>query len=434
MAILQEIKVPLLSVNDTSITVLEMNFKNGDPVKKGSVVLIFETSKTTYELASESDGFVQYRCVAGEDYEVNETVAAIFSDVTEAILEQPSVQSKQQTAPKKMRELETVWEGETIFSPEANRLIESSRIDKSVFSGKDFVSKFDVEELLGISKKEKNIATSAPTKTQNKTQVAVDHTKVIVEKLTSAKKREIEYLKEIQSAGLTSTIDMVIETEGIFFSLNKSLRYLKNSLLPVIIYEGGRLLKKYDLLNAYFTGEGVAKYRNVNIGFAADIGKGLKVLKIANTADKTIHEIETDIMELSNRYLDDILQIDDLTDITFTITDLSAEGASSFRPLVNMMNSGILGISSVDEKLQRCTLNLTFDHRVTEGKLVTQFLKELKERVESYKASNPMSTVEINCYKCMKSVKDDLSDVGFMKCMTTSGTEGYICQSCLNGF
>ena len=132
--------------------------------------------------------------------------------------------------------------------------------------------------------------------------------------------------------------------------------------------------------------DAIAYYKEINVGFAIDINKGLKVLKVANTSVKTVLEIELEIMELSNRYIDENLDITDLTDIGFTVTDLSAEGVAFFKPLINMMNSAILGVSSIDEKLHSCMLSLTFDHRVTEGKLAAQFLGELKGRIESYQS------------------------------------------------
>ena len=46
MALLQEIAVPLLAVNDTSLSVVEMNFVSGQFVKKGDYIMVFETSKT----------------------------------------------------------------------------------------------------------------------------------------------------------------------------------------------------------------------------------------------------------------------------------------------------------------------------------------------------------------------------------------------------
>lgn len=440
MALLQEIAVPLLAVNDTSLTVVEMNFSNGQYVKKGDHLMVFETSKTTYDVEAEADGYIQYLCELEKDYEVNEIVAKIFSEenevekITVAPIYKDSVAPK--AAPAAFSQI-AVWEGETLFSAAAVSLIEASGLAKSSFNKKDFVSRRDVEDFLGIGKHEVSATAKKDSTIANKKKTAlpVDAAKVIVEKLSSNKKREIEYLSEVQSTGLTSTININIETEGIFTHMNQSLQYLKNSLLPVIIYETSRLLKKYPLLNGYFTGEAIALYKEANAGFAIDIDKGLKVLKIAAADEKQIGAIEEEIMRLSNDYLDDRLKIEDLTDITFTITDLSSEGVSFFRPLVNMMNSAILGVSAIDEKLQRCMLSLTFDHRVTEGKLVAQFLSELKQRLESYQSKyHPRLNQNITCFKCYKTLKEDLGGTGFVKCITPEGNEGYICQSCLKGF
>jgi pyruvate/2-oxoglutarate dehydrogenase complex dihydrolipoamide acyltransferase (E2) component len=438
MALLQEITVPLLAVNDTTLTVVDVAFPNGQPVKKGDIILVFETSKTTYEVVAEADGFVQYLCEAGRDYDVNEVVAKIFTSTSEIIKDQVRP-VQQEAAPQVQRvEYSTVnnWTGDTLFSMEAIRLIESLHIDRSVFKGRDFVSGQDVEEFKGINGTvNKKVIEPVVTQQPKKTVVPVDASKVVVERLSSNKKREIEFLSSVQSTGLTSTINVTVNTEGIFVHLNRSLKYFKNSLLPVIIYETARLLQKYPALNGYFTGDGIAYYKDVNVGFAIDIDKGLKVLKINAAANKALTEVEENIMELSTSYLDDTLQLDDLIDITFTITDLSSEGVAFFTPLVNMMNSAILGVSAIDEKLQRCTLSCTFDHRVTEGKLVAVFLKELANRIESYRATDFTHSVkDIICYKCSKSLEEELGDVGFVKSITPDGKEGYICQSCLKGF
>jgi pyruvate/2-oxoglutarate dehydrogenase complex dihydrolipoamide acyltransferase (E2) component len=438
MALLQEITVPLLAVNDTTLTVVDVAFSNGQSVKKGDIILVFETSKTTYEVEAETDGFVHYLCEANRDYEVNEVVARIFTSATEIVTEPVKAVQKEITQQVKHVENNKAsnWTGDTMFSLEAIRLIESLHIDKSAFKGRDFVSRQDIEELKGINGTVNNKKTEPVVAQQpKKTTIPVDVSKVIVERLSSNKKREIEFLSSVQSSGLISTINVTVNTEAIFVHLNRSLKYFKNSLLPVIIYETARLLQKYPSLNGYFTGDGIAFYKEVNVGFAIDIDKGLKVLKIGMAANKALAEIEENIMALSTSYIDDTLQIDDLTDITFTITDLSSEGVAFFKPLVNMMNSAILGVSAIDDKLQRCTLSCTFDHRVTEGKLVAVFLKELANRLESYRATDHAHAVkDIICYKCSKSLEDELGDVGFVKSITPDGKEGYICQSCLKGF
>lgn len=420
MAIMQSIKVPLASVNDTELTVQELPFKNGDKVEKGAIVLIFETSKTAYEVASESEGYIYYYCTVGQDYPVGEEIAIITSTKDEPVNER---KANVVTADNK-----SAFDGETVFSNAALTLMLEKNLNKSDFSGKDFVSIHDVQMKLGIKSK------PLPTVNKKAAEFVVDESKVTVEKISSYKKKEIEYLSSVQSAGLISAVNSTIELEGVFDNLNPKFKIFKNSLLPVAIYEVARLLKSYRLLNAYYTGDSIAYYNTVNIGFAVDLGKGLKVVKVESADQKSISEIETCMMELSEKYMDDKLSVSDLTDITFTITDLSNDGVAFFHPLVNMMNSAILGISSTDAKLNRSIFTLSFDHRVTEGKLAATFLNELKLRIESFALDKAYRKSGLSCFKCFKTLEEDLSGVGFSRCITPSGEDALICQSCLKGF
>ncbi|HVS95266.1 MAG TPA: 2-oxo acid dehydrogenase subunit E2 [Puia sp.] len=466
MALIEEIKVPLLAVNDTTLTVTELAFASGAEVKKGDVIMVFETSKTTYDVETPADGFIRYSCEPGRDYEVNEVVARIYSAAGEALVApptghpsldkgapaptgHPTPERNGTFPPVHNQRVVADWQGETIFSNEALRLLDTSGLDRSMFNGRDFVSAADVLEALGPAAAKPAGPASTGTNIRHahpagisrpattpgpKPALPADPAKVVVQKLATAKKREIEYLADIQSTGLTSTIHTHIDTEGIFVHINRSLKYMRDSLLPVILYESSRLLTDYPQLNGYFTGDAIATYKEVNPGFAIDIDKGLKVLKVAGAGEKSLQDIESAIIRLSGDYLDDSIRLEDLTDITFTITDLSAEAVAFFKPLINKMNSAILGISAIDEKLQRCTLSLTFDHRVTEGKLAARFLADLKQRLESYRAEDSRTRQDIACFKCRKTLAEDLGDTGFVRCVTPAGKEGYICQSCIKGF
>ena len=66
---------------------------------------------------------------------------------------------------------------------------------------------------------------------------------------------------------------------------------------------------------------------------------------------------------------------------TFTITDLYNSDIISFHPLVNNNNSCILGVSSLNNN--QFNIDLSFDHRLTSGKEVSNFLTELKFRLEA---------------------------------------------------
>ncbi len=54
MALLKEIPVPLLAVNDTTLSVVELPFATGSKVKKGEVILVLETSKTSYDVEADT--------------------------------------------------------------------------------------------------------------------------------------------------------------------------------------------------------------------------------------------------------------------------------------------------------------------------------------------------------------------------------------------
>ncbi|MFM9840741.1 MAG: 2-oxo acid dehydrogenase subunit E2 [Cyclobacteriaceae bacterium] len=439
MKVLQEITVPQESVNDQSLIVLELYFKNGDKVAKGALIAELETSKTTVTVEAEQDGYVQYFCNVGDDLEVNSIIARISDEIPVIVLEENKINlQKQNVVAPHYSSQHSIKE--TIFSKKALLLMVKSNIQKTAFVGMDFVSEKDVENILGGSTKTKKVAPISAKDRRESENVVDDISKVQLEKVKSFKHKEIGYLSSVQSAGLVSVINAMVEVEGVIDYINQYTQYFKNSLLPIVVYECGRLLQKYPAFNAYFNNENIAYYKQVHVGFAVDMGKGLKVLKIANTENKSIREIEQEIFQLSNDYLDEKIKTDVLTDITFTITDLSGEDVFSFTPLINMKNSAILGISSIDQKLKRCVLSLAFDHRVTEGKNASVFLSELKQRIESYRSKLFDAGLQskylsgIKCYKCMKRLTEDLSDAGFAKCITPLGEEAYICQACFKGF
>ncbi len=434
MAIIQKIEVPLIAVNDTSLTVVEINFSNKDFIKKGDIVMVFETSKTTYEVIAEVDGYIKYLCEKDNDYAVNTVVAEIYETETEIQIEikiSASNETKMERVGNKELPSPLNYEGDILISNDAKKLISQNNIDPIVFSGYEMLTKKDVLQYLNPNTLVINEISSA--KQLKKVENFIIPNETIATKITNNKKIEIDFLSSVQDTGLTSTISIDISTNGLFANINKHLKYFKNGILPVLTYETSRLLIKFPLLNAFYNNQSIYQYKNINVGFAIDIDKGLKVVKIEKTNELTIAEIEEAILLLSNQYLEDKIPMSNLLDVTFTITDLSNEGVSFFKPLVNKNNSAILGISAIDESLQRFNASITFDHRVTEGKYIAQFLNELKVRIESYAFNEGLKNTHITCYKCFKNLKEDLSNIGLLPIVTPQGNTAYICQTCWNG-
>lgn len=430
MKILQEIRVPQESVNDDFLTVVEIPFEQGDFVEKDDTLIELETSKALLTIESETDGYIQYYCDEEDEVKINSIIVKIFDSKPDE-KEIVNADNNNSDEENKVEQKKIVKNHITIFSEKAESYINENKLDKNKFFHLDFVSLADI-----ILKEEKEeVAKVVKTKEVKEIIEKIDESKVKLQDLSKNKKREIEYLKAVQKENLNSIINIFIDTKNIFKRINPHLKYLKNSLLPMIIYETSRLLKKYPEFNSYFVNDKIALYNDVNIGFAVDMEFGLKTVKIPETNLQSIQQIEQQVFDLSNKYIDKKLKVEDLTDITFTITDLSSEDVSFFVPLINKNNSAILGISANDEKLNRTILTLTFDHRVTVGKNAAIFLKELKTRIESYKqiSKNEIDT-SIKCFRCMKTLEEDHNEVGFLKTITKDGSEKYICQTCFTGF
>ncbi|MCP4110846.1 MAG: hypothetical protein GY749_35845 [Desulfobacteraceae bacterium] len=425
-SVIHEIFVPKETVNDEYVTIAELYFNDRDEVEAGDVVIDVETSKAVISIETGYSGFIEYLCEEGQDIEIGKHVAKIYDIFPD---EQKKTLSPQPCMPEQKPA------EETRFSKAALNCLKKHNLDRSIFNGRDLVCSDDVNEYMNRSDRSKLRRAVLQDDTK------VDPQKAEIKKLGTAKKSEISYLSDIQSACLNSVVNVFVDVDGIFNLLNDNLDVFKDSLLPVIIYEVSRLLKKYREFNAYYIDDSIAYYKDVHMGLAVDIDDGLKVLKIPGADKKSLKTLETELFDMINRYLDKKLTPDNLTGTTFTITDLSSENVSFFMPLINKKQSAVLGISGIDEKLKRCVLTLTFDHRVTEGRKASQFLSELKERIESYRkksvsdADTAPDNEIIKCFQCLKTLGEDkdMEGPGLIRIMNHKFEEVYICHICLQG-
>jgi pyruvate/2-oxoglutarate dehydrogenase complex dihydrolipoamide acyltransferase (E2) component len=144
-----------LSVNDTSLTIIEIHFENGSAVKKGDLLMVFETSKTTYDVHSETDGFIKILASKNCDYEVNTTIAQIYSVKEEveafeekkllpAILQNSSIENFVPAL-----EVAKDFLGSAIISNAAKELLKELDVDPAIFNGSDIVTTDDVLRKIG---------------------------------------------------------------------------------------------------------------------------------------------------------------------------------------------------------------------------------------------------------------------------------------------
>ena len=134
-------------------------------------------------------------------------------------------------------------------------------------------------------------------------------------------------------------------------------------------------------------------YKNYyNIGVAVGTSQGLVVPVIKNADQLSFSEIENKISDLGQRARDGKLSMDDMTGGTFTISNGGVYGSLNSMPILNVPQSGILGMHKIqkrpiavgDEVVVKpmMYLALSYDHRIIDGREAVSFLVRLKECIE----------------------------------------------------
>jgi 2-oxoglutarate dehydrogenase E2 component (dihydrolipoamide succinyltransferase) len=152
-------------------------------------------------------------------------------------------------------------------------------------------------------------------------------------------------------------------------------------------------LKDFPSLNAEVRGTDIVYKKHYDIGIAVGGGKGL-VVPVMRDADRLdFAEIEKTIAALATRAKENKLTLEELSGGTFTITNGGIYGSMMSTPLLNLPQTGILGMHNVvkravvvgDQVLVRpmMYLALSYDHRLVDGREAVQFLVGVKERIEN---------------------------------------------------
>ena len=151
-------------------------------------------------------------------------------------------------------------------------------------------------------------------------------------------------------------------------------------------------LKSFPAVNAEIEGEDIIYKNYYNISFAVGTDKGLVVPVLKNADELSFADIEKKIKEISEKAKDGKLIIEDLQGGTFTISNGGVYGSMLSTPILNLPQSGVLGMHNIVERPVVVNgeirirpimyLALSYDHRIIDGKESVSFLKMIKENLE----------------------------------------------------
>ncbi len=169
----------------------------------------------------------------------------------------------------------------------------------------------------------------------------------------------------------------------------------KLTLLPFLITALSRGLAEWPMLNATFDDEAmvVTRHGSVQMGVATQTTNGLMVATIRDAQRRSVWELASEILRLSDAARSNKATREELSGATFTVSSLGPMGGITSTPVVNPPQVAIVAVNKIEDKIvpvddeievrKRMNLSLSCDHRVIDGWDAASFMQTLKGYIEN---------------------------------------------------
>jgi len=418
----EKILVPILGESITEATVAKWLKNKGDTVSMDEPIVELETDKVNLEVPSPIEGILtELNAKNGEVVEVG----ALLGVITKA---------SDQTTVKEIKKIQPIKEVDNAVS------LDVEKKELNIFDENDSENKEEQEPLI-LTKELNDEKPLVLKKNKNKLSPAVR--KMVVEnnidilnvegsgkegrilksdlismmgvnpqpsdrkinygqeeriKMTRLRQTIAKRLKQAQEnaailttfneVDMTSIMEMRKENQEDFQS-----RYgIKLGFMSFFVKACIAALKTFPAVNAEIEGDEIIYKNYYNISFAVGTEKGLVVPVLRNADELSFADIEKNIKNISEKAKDGKLTINDLQGGTFTISNGGVYGSMLSTPILNLPQSGVLGMHNIVERpvvidgeirvRPIMYLALSYDHRIIDGKESVSFLKMLKENLE----------------------------------------------------
>jgi pyruvate dehydrogenase E2 component (dihydrolipoyllysine-residue acetyltransferase) len=151
---------------------------------------------------------------------------------------------------------------------------------------------------------------------------------------------------------------------------------------------------KVPRVNASFDNDAIVQYADIDLGVAVAIEDGLLTPVIRAAQDKSLREISDLAKDLAHRARNKRMKPEEFQGGTFTVSNLGGMGIDSFSAVINPPQGFILAVGKVtkipvvddcDQIIvgHRMSVTMSCDHRVIDGALGAEYLKELRHLLEN---------------------------------------------------
>jgi pyruvate dehydrogenase E2 component (dihydrolipoamide acetyltransferase) len=431
------IMMPKLGFDMAEGTLIRWVKAEGDEVEKGELLAEIETDKATVEVESMHTGTVRKHLVTeGAIVPVNTPIAVVGGpdeDIDfDALVGEEAAEAADEPAEEKEAEKQEETEqeaqpeeagaalpidanlpGGVRATPLARRIAEDKNIDLKALSGSGpggRIVKADVEA-----------AAEAPPEPKpesaEKAEPAPEPSVPALAPLAAVEVGEIPEDKRVQLSRLRQTIGKrMLDSKQNYPSFYVTYEYDMSGVMALrkqanqmlsgtgeklsvndfIVKATALALRQFPNLNAKLDGDAVLQYGNINVGNAVAVENGLLTVVCHDADRKTLRQISKEVSEKAGRVRAGKIQPEDISDSTFSISNLGMFDVENFVAIISPPEAAILAIGSAkqmpvveDGELTtgwRMKATISVDHRVSDGAEAARFMQALAEYLE-----NPIS-------------------------------------------
>ncbi|WP_415278153.1 2-oxoglutarate dehydrogenase complex dihydrolipoyllysine-residue succinyltransferase [Candidatus Pelagibacter sp. Uisw_104] len=414
----EKILVPVLGESITEATVAKWLKQEGDTVQADEAIVELETDKVNLEVPSPIDGVLsEISSKDGETVEVGALLGTISQNGTQPSekkiitkIEPKKTENNvvnleiKKEVPKVFKEPEEeepliltneVKEEKTdssnknneILSPAVRKMVVENKIDLKKVSGsgkEGRILKGDLISMMG----ENPQPSERKIKYGQEERIKMSRLRQTIAKRLKQAQENAALLTTFNEVDMTGIMEMRKENQEDFQS-----RYgIKLGFMSFFVKACVAALKMYPSVNAEIDGDEIIYKNYYNMSFAVGTEKGLVVPVLRDADQLSFADIEKNIKTISEKARDGKITIEDLQGGTFTISNGGVYGSMLSTPILNLPQSGVLGMHNIVERPMVVDgeikirpimyLALSYDHRIIDGKESVSFLKMVKENLE----------------------------------------------------
>ncbi len=442
-----EIQMPKLSDTMTEGTLVAWKKKKGDQVSAGEVLAEIETDKATMEWESPEDGrLTEIYVQEGGKINVGDKIAFIGGEGEEAPKEEAPEQKEEKQpkpaeqkngksqaetekpAPAQRKERETAPQQKDVgaavsaarsegkqqearpkeekreearvkASPVARRVAAELDVDLASVKGTGPDGRVTETDVRGAAKSKTVEAGVSPAGKQP-TRLPLQAGESARIQLSRMRKiiaqRLVESLGPVPHFYLTIDVNAgpLMEAREELKSAGEGADAAKITVNDFVLKAAVQAAVKVPRVNASFDGDAIVQYADVDLGIAVAIEEGLLTPIIRAAQTKSLREISELAKDLAHRARNKRMKPEEFQGGTFTVSNLGGMGVDSFSAVINPPQGFILAVGKVtkipvvddcDQMVvgHRMSVTMSCDHRVIDGALGAEYLKELRHLLEN---------------------------------------------------